>query len=363
LESSGIESKLLKTYIIQIIQGNVYFKNNPDISHENKVYLYKLADLLFNLETERNVSAFLTNTMFFDLLEQGKYTIRDLPDKLPMAMSGAVDASRSIQSQLPLKKYHKFDFKKEDIYINNNLTVFNLKNIVLMLDWLEIESTSITQLLNFIIEVRGHHFSIEGKKRISIKEEVEKSFYNSLSKIFEQYKSGIEVHNALEELFTKYNSYSGLNDDKVLNEVITNEVNVILSSIKFNLINKPINTLLKTWYGIDLPYLDESLKGSEQYEIKNFITTNKFTTKSVKSFENKDNGKKLIKENALGDDRNLADHGDNAHYWYSIADGVRLLSWIRKQYITYTNIASEEEKYIAHRGSKRKPQIFPKIFK
>jgi hypothetical protein len=58
--------------------------------------------------------------------------------------------------------------------------------------------------------------------------------------------------------------------------------------------------------------------------------------------------KKLIKENAYEDDRNLVDHSDNTHYWYSI-DGVRLLSWIRKYYFTYTNIASEDEKYRAHR--------------
>ena len=350
LESSGIESKLLKTYIIQIIQGNVYFKNNQDISHDNKVYLYKLADLLFNLETERNVSAFLTNAMFFDLLERGVYTIKDLEDKLPMAMGGAVDASRFNQTKLPIKKYHKFDFKDTNAY-PNDVREFNLKNITLMLDWLDIKSTDIKLLQSFIIETQKHSFQ-DGKKLKLTKEGLvkkEEEFCIHLSKIFEQYKLGKDINNDLEKLFIDYSACFGFNKNEALDKLVENEVGDILSSIKFELINEPINILLQKWYGINLPYLDENLKGSEQYDIKNFITTNKFTTKSVESFENKDNGKKLIKENALGDDRNLADHGDNAHYWYSIADGVRLLSWIRKHYVTYTNIASEEEKYIAHR--------------
>ncbi|CAF2084492.1 unnamed protein product [Rotaria magnacalcarata] len=356
LASSGIDPKDLTAYIRDIIQGNLDFKTAKVLTHDNKVYLYKLADLLFNLETERNVSAFLTNAIFFNLLEKGVYTIKDLVDKLPMAMGGAVDASRSTQSQLPLKKYHKFDFKKEDIYINNNVIIFNLKNIVLMLDWLDINSTSITQLLNFITGMQQYSFSYEGKKLMSVKK-IEEDFCDHLSKIFERYKLGEDINNSLTELFAEYSKYLGLNTNKALDKLVENEVYTTLSSINFKLINKPINALLKTWYGIDLSYLDENFKSSEQSKIENFITTNKFTTKSIEPFENKDNSKKLIKENALGDDRNLADHGDNAHYWYSIADGVRLLSWIRKQYITYTNIASEEEKYISHRENNNRAFI------
>lgn len=36
-------------------------------------------------------------------------------------------------------------------------------------------------------------------------------------------------------------------------------------------------------------------------------------------------GNNLQKSNALGDDRNLAEHGGNRKYWYSIGDGFRLL--------------------------------------
>lgn len=46
---------------------------------------------------------------------------------------------------------------------------------------------------------------------------------------------------------------------------------------------------------------------------------------------------KVIEINAYGNDRNLAKNGNNVHYWYSIADGCRLLLWIWKHHLHYTD--------------------------
>ncbi|MCP5378734.1 MAG: ankyrin repeat domain-containing protein [Rickettsiaceae bacterium] len=44
--------------------------------------------------------------------------------------------------------------------------------------------------------------------------------------------------------------------------------------------------------------------------------------------------KKFIAVNALGDDRNLVEHGSDPHYLYSIADATRLTLWLRQTYLT-----------------------------
>ena len=134
----------LKECFVSIIngRGEEYFTNKEaqdfPILHDNQIFLYKLTDLLFNLETERNISAFITNAMFFDLVasENEKYTIKDLPTKLPMAMVGAVDASRYAYECSNTQKKYRFDFKKVDADILDFLEL-DVKNCELLLDWLE----------------------------------------------------------------------------------------------------------------------------------------------------------------------------------------------------------------------------------
>ena len=72
-------------------------------------FLYKLTDLLFNCETTRGVSAYLTNAMFFELVDAGIYPMNELADRLPIAIradkalkekSGAVDAYRELHEML-----------------------------------------------------------------------------------------------------------------------------------------------------------------------------------------------------------------------------------------------------------------------
>lgn len=132
----GIRQDTLKECFVAIINGNKDFLYNLDILNDNKVYLYKLADLLFNLETERNISAFITNAMFFDLVSSGVYSITDLPNKLPMAISGAVDISRYANEYSDLIKRHKFDYKRSDVKIWDFLE-FDVKNCQLLFDWIK----------------------------------------------------------------------------------------------------------------------------------------------------------------------------------------------------------------------------------
>lgn len=66
--------------------------------------------------------------------------------------------------------------------------------------------------------------------------------------------------------------------------------------------------------------------------------------------------KKLIKDNALGDDRNLVDHGTDQHYWYSVGDGFRLVLWLRQKYLDYTNLSTVNagEEYVIFRENNNK---------
>lgn len=134
----------LRECFIYIIngKGKEYFNNKQSegfpILHDNQIFLYKLTDLLFNLETERNISAFITNAMFFDLVanKNEEYTIEDLPTKLPMAMVGAVDASRYAYECSNTQKKYRFDFKEVGANIFDFLEL-DVKNCKLLLDWIE----------------------------------------------------------------------------------------------------------------------------------------------------------------------------------------------------------------------------------
>jgi hypothetical protein len=47
--------------------------------------------------------------------------------------------------------------------------------------------------------------------------------------------------------------------------------------------------------------------------------------------------------NASGDDRNLASHGNDPHYWYSVGDGMRLLAFIRQGLHNPTSSGSQAD--------------------
>lgn len=62
-----------------------------------------------------------------------------------------------------------------------------------------------------------------------------------------------------------------------------------------------------------------------------------------------DNKQAILQANAVGDDRNLADNGHEAHYWYSIGDIDCLLLYLRKTYLHYQRTSNFGEEYISVR--------------
>jgi hypothetical protein len=100
------------------LEGRVYSSNLAKAIFHNQVvgggnwksgFLYRFTDLLFNCEPARGVSAYLTNAIFFELVDAGIYKIHELPDRLPVAIKtdknlnqsgGAVDAYRELHDIL-----------------------------------------------------------------------------------------------------------------------------------------------------------------------------------------------------------------------------------------------------------------------
>lgn len=150
------------------------------LSHQ--IYLYRLTNLLFNCEGERNISTFLSNIIFFDLVKKGTYNIGDLDHKLPMAMKGAVQASRYTldilygkygknNEQAWLKKRQHFDYKNTTFgktkltqdAIKEKLLHYelSLKDSRLLHDWVKsiniekggMDIVALSEKLNQIIEI------------------------------------------------------------------------------------------------------------------------------------------------------------------------------------------------------------------
>ena len=345
---NNIQEKSLIKIFQQIIRGKEVDYTNID----SKDFIYRFTDLLFNCETERNVSAFLTNAMFIELVSAGMYSIDDLPNRLPMTIKkdedkttgpGAVAGARHMLDLLggkygiPAKyliKRQYYDFGEGD---ENKAKELAARDTILFLDWLVskeilnkediikyIDSNSKEQNINLI----------EASSRVY-------NFYDTLTK----QSTNVYAKNTLPKIIDAISAY--------LANAIANEKSGVFKTL-YDLVNE--------WYGIKLDYLlvklsEEDIKMNIEFDIDSSktqgnkdkvkdITTN---TKVPTTIEDK--AKKLIKENAAGDDRNLADHGDNSHYWYSIADGVRLLSWIRKSYLKYSDMydGSPGEEYVAFR--------------
>lgn len=142
---SKFDSKQLKKYLKQILQGKTEFSDDENLSNDDKIFLFRFTDLLFNLEVERNVSALLSIPMFFDLLEKEYYNIYDLVEKLPSAIKHAVDISRYFKQKIGYKNLFKFDFKKSSVqYLD--FFQFDIRNCLILYDWLELKSLALNDL-------------------------------------------------------------------------------------------------------------------------------------------------------------------------------------------------------------------------
>jgi hypothetical protein len=122
--NDNTENKYKSTFFEGISSYNEEFKNYKvsremifalkdalkyeTISKENenhKESIVKIISLPFICESSRNSTTFMIVLMYFDLITSGHLKIENIDNEFPMAMKGAVSASRS------LSKIHKFDYK------------------------------------------------------------------------------------------------------------------------------------------------------------------------------------------------------------------------------------------------------------
>lgn len=103
-------------------------------------FICNLSSLLFCLEPKRNATAAITNQMMLDLIIDGKFSFKDLPNKMPMAIQGAVRASRTVASKLftPIKQYQSYDQHSRDSHLSdeNAKSLIDLSNEIITL-WLK----------------------------------------------------------------------------------------------------------------------------------------------------------------------------------------------------------------------------------
>ena len=257
--------------------------NNPNdqstISHSYQKYLYKVADLIFNLEPARNISAFITSIMFFDLVQKGIYKIEDLPYKMPMAMKGAIDASRLANVFMVHNtslKIKSFDYKKEDESCYGQLKYLELvlKELKIINDYLHNEDnkdlSEITNYLNKInklFDFEKKHFNKSKKKLEEIKKLVEDICIDPIDrglikKVLEENASEID-----QEFYQKLQA-SQEELYKNLLTIITN-YKVVISDYQ-SIINN-CKQLLHEWYPfkpiVELSDIDQLLKQIEILDI------------------------------------------------------------------------------------------------
>lgn len=222
-----------------------------DCNLSQKLYLYRLADLLFNCEGERNVSAFLTNVMFFELVELGIYNIKNLPNMLPMAMKGAIQASRYTLDMLGgkygeegsenylIKRQH-FDYKTtsykkqssigkmqiekvtqtqqelKEVLLHYELT---LKDRVVLSDWINKKHDSSMDKLISLINTINRIYDVNTKEfhgyDVSYIGEKNKICISQLKLLLE--KEGLNVEDSFKEKL--------IQSIKILKEKPKNEVN------------------------------------------------------------------------------------------------------------------------------------------
>lgn len=295
----------LKEALYSIIRGQGL--NNIE-SCVLKLFLYRVADLLFNCEGERNISAFLSNIMFLELVAKDTYKISELPDILPMAMQGAIQVSRYSLDLLGgtycgskngyLTKRQYFDFKKtaaykkvinEGEYYEQEITQdnlkemlthyeFALKNARLFHTWNKQQKFTdldnhikLLQNINMIYNYGNTHFngikidSVLNRNRLCIKE-LEKlnkchSQLNNINKLLEtqaQSDQNTDGDTHKIKIQKKSDAQPKENATRELLKLVLITIEDEISQINFDVepnFSKGLYDLVKYWYHIDLSYL------------------------------------------------------------------------------------------------------------
>ena len=252
-----LSNKLYSSDIIKKIIHNQYIVDG----NQQQGFLYRLTDLLFNCEPARAVSAYLTNAMFFELVDAEIYKIGDLPFKLPMAMKKAVSASRYIYDQLggtyggaknllTTRQYYDHDIGDETAG-----NILAARDTALFYNWL---------IYKGVIKAR---YKIEVTKRI---QEVYKLLTDNIG-IQTDLDKATNKKIANKEKITNLKTQLQSNLDNLNNIVsVTNNSlsHFINGSESRDNLYKELHDLIYDWYGIHLEYL-YSWKKFEKEQLKN----------------------------------------------------------------------------------------------
>lgn len=243
------------------------------ISTENEVYdkdnLIKVFYLFFKCETTRNPSAFLTNIMFFDLVEKGVYKFSDFLDFMPMVIVGAVDASRSLLrsfSELFKVKdandqwegylFKKYSYDLSPVGVNHDSPYYLVvKDMLLFFSWLNsLDNFKIGNLSNIINNLNSLNQQIN--KYLSDKE----ASANLKKEASANVRKAVLADITNQDKLRKEESSSSVASDKVTQEQIAPIIavanNFIQEKIFYNKSNydclmSEIGNLLQEWYGVD----------------------------------------------------------------------------------------------------------------
>jgi hypothetical protein len=212
-EKLGLTDQELIKVFQNILKGqNLYnkYKTTPDVVKT----LYDITYLLFSCETNRNPEALISNAIFLELVEQGKYTINQMADHLPMAMSGAIEIGRFYHNHDKLKRVN--DYAKTS-KTPDNTNEFIIKESVLFQKWLGSEEIAGELSLKLIEE----NNALDKKKKKEKNKEEKKKIQQEIDKNKEQIQ---EIADQCKDLFKNFSK---------------EEV-------------QKLNKLIQRWYGVDL---------------------------------------------------------------------------------------------------------------
>jgi len=293
LEDKPYLSDLL-TIIKTIIQDNPIEQANIQ-----QGFLYKFTDLLFNCETVRGISAYMTIPMYFELVKAGLYQLSDLSHRLPIAIKadeddpsegGAVAAYRYMNDFLGgtyggnkhlLTTRQYYDHKEGSETKAKELAI---KDTILFLDWLIYKKILLdTTTLEYI--------ALDGSVRKESISELTKLAYKCFVTI-KQSDSQVNIKNTLQNVLESMDTYlaevisgekletykaeviskteleskkpeSDSKEEYLLTSSVEKEEHVttppIASGTEINkLLFKSLHDLVFDWYGVNLSHLSFS---------------------------------------------------------------------------------------------------------
>lgn len=160
-----------------------------DIITNNQEHIERTEDFrnLCQIEAIRNPSALLTNAMFFDLVEKDIFQIKELPNKMPMAMrdavTGAIALEEMFKDNLTSRLLYDYRYLKSP-EANNNAQILAARNNNILHQWLinvHLQKAGIS-IANIIEVIKGSESTTvgEAKKKIEkVTNETEIGFFNN----------------------------------------------------------------------------------------------------------------------------------------------------------------------------------------